>query len=224
MQHIHLDQVASTQTHLLEEFSDIPRHLLISCEKQTEGFGRRGSGWDSYQESLCFSCTISPNKNMSLTALEIPIIIRNFFEIEFKKDLQLKWPNDLMKNSKKCGGIIISSTGKDNMVLGLGLNIGKIENIESYPIAATSVFDIDMVFCKRNLALKIYRFILDNRLSEAEVLAAWKVHCTHIDKEVQILEDSNGSKGVFKGIGPSGQALLDIDGNIQEFFTGTLRF
>lgn len=224
MQHIHLDHIASTQTHLLEEFKDIPRHLLISCENQTAGHGRRGGPWDSYLGALCFSCTINPNKNMSLTALEIPIIIKRFFEQEFKKKLQLKWPNDLMRDSKKCGGLIINSSSSDQMVLGIGLNIGKFEEFSSYPIEATSVFDMEMVFSKRNLAMKIYRFILDNRLGETEILNAWKNDCCHMDEEVRIIDDQNESIGLFKGVGSNGQALLEVEGRVQEFFTGSLRF
>lgn len=224
MQHIHLDQTPSTQTHLIEHFNDIPSHLLISCENQTDGLGRRGAKWDAYLETLCFSATLSPNKHISLTALEIPVIVKNFFEKEFKKELQLKWPNDLMRENKKCGGIILNSSQSENMVLGLGINIALIENLADYSIQGTSVFSTSIVFSKRNLAMKLYRFILDNRLSGSQVIEGWTESCTHMNKEVSILEDSKTFKGVFKGIGTDGQALIESDSKISEFYTGTLRF
>lgn len=224
MQHIHLDESISTQTHLMEHFEHIPSHLLISCENQTGGHGRRGAKWDSYLLTLCFSATISPQKNISLTALEIPLLVKNFFLKEFKKELSLKWPNDLMRENKKCGGIILNSSSSENMVLGLGLNIGLCENLEDYPIPATSVFDSSIVFSKRSLALKIYRYMLDNRLSEKQIIQGWSESCVHINKDVSIHEDSTEHKGKFIGIGANGQAQLEIDSQIKEFFTGTLRF
>ena len=223
MQHIHLDSTPSTQNHLLEHFSDAPRHLLISCEDQTNGFGRRGRQWDSYLETLCFSATVTPNKNLSLTALEMPLIIKNFFMKEYKKELSLKWPNDLMRDQKKCGGIIINSQSKGQVVLGCGINIGEVENLKEYSIEATSVFPSKIVFSKRSMAAKIYRFILDNRLSQKQIIEGWLESCAHVNQQVVISEDSESFEGIFKGIGAHGQALMDTDGKIREFFAGTLR-
>ena len=223
MQHIHLDSTTSTQAHIKEHFPDTPRELLVSCEKQTNGVGRREKTWDAYLETLCFSATIDPHKNLTLTGLEIAVILKNFFKTEFKKELTLKWPNDLMREDKKCGGIILNNSNSDQLILGIGINIGEIDEIKNYPIPATSVFPTKIVFSKRNMAARIFSYILENRLTEDQVVAAWLNDCSHINKKVSLTDDQESIHGVFRGIGKNGQALIETSGELSEYYSGTLR-
>jgi len=107
MKHIHLDKVASTQNYLMKDPSFLNSNSLISCERQTAGYGRHERVWDDFTESLCFSFSLMPNESLSLTPLEIAISLSQFFKIHFNTELQLKWPNDILRDNKKCGGIII---------------------------------------------------------------------------------------------------------------------
>ncbi len=224
MQHIHLDKIPSTQTHILENFQEAPRHLLVSCEEQLAGMGRRGNQWDSYQESLCFSFTISPTKTLSLSSIEISLLITRYFKETFNKELQLKWPNDIMIKNKKCGGLIINNSKSNQLIVGVGLNISPIENIIKYSIAADSIFETDMIFSKRNMAAKIYRYCLDNRMSPIAIENSWPDYCCHTDKAVTIKDETNEIEGLFIGIGNQGQALIRTSQGTQEFFSGSLRF
>ena len=223
MQHIHLDKVSSTQAYLLEEFPDTPGHLLISCEEQLAGFGRRGNSWDSDKGSLCFSFTISPTKILSLSSIEISIIITNFFKAEFRKDLKLKWPNDIMIDDKKCGGLIINNSKQGQLVVGVGLNISPLEDITNYPIAADSIFSTDIIFSKRNLAARIYRYALDNRVAPSLIQNQWNSLCAHLNQTVS-LYDEERVNGLFKGIGSEGQALIEVEDRVITKFSGSLRY
>lgn len=224
MQHIHLDKTSSTQTHILSEFPHGPRHLVVSCEEQLSGFGRRGNKWDSFEQSICFSFTISPSKELSLSSIEISLLIVDFFRDQFKKNLQVKWPNDIMIGNKKCGGLIINNSNSDQLVVGIGLNISPIDNLPKYSIPASSVFGTRILFSKKNMAARIYRYCLDNRMSVDKIQRTWSEKCSHINQKVLIKEDEKELSGVFVGIGNQGQALIDISGEIVEKFSGSLRY
>jgi hypothetical protein len=92
MHHIHLGQCPSTQDilkgHLLG--SDF-KEVLISCDRQIAGIGREGKTWIQGKNSLAFSFSLRPNPVISLTSLEIGILISRFFKTNFHQDIKLKW-------------------------------------------------------------------------------------------------------------------------------------
>jgi len=60
--------------------------------------------------------------------LEIGLITISFLKNKFNKDLFLKWPNDILtSDGKKCGGILCQYIDKSTIVVGLGINLGKLE-------------------------------------------------------------------------------------------------
>jgi BirA family transcriptional regulator, biotin operon repressor / biotin---[acetyl-CoA-carboxylase] ligase len=117
------------------------------AHKQTAGKGRAGRIWlANHADSLCFSLafpfTRSPAKLSGLSLLVGIAVIEgiaqacNLNEAELQKaGLRLKWPNDLLLNNAKLGGILIEggqSTVSDPtwMIIGVGINLRNAEVIE----------------------------------------------------------------------------------------------
>ncbi len=104
---------------------------VIAAELQTSGRGRRGRSWCSgLGESLTFSVGWHVSLNIScLTGLSLTIgiaIIRVLNSLAIK-NLYLKWPNDILFNHKKLGGVLIElrKTKPDSStycVIGIGIN------------------------------------------------------------------------------------------------------
>jgi BirA family biotin operon repressor/biotin-[acetyl-CoA-carboxylase] ligase len=108
--------------------------------EQTSGKGRAGRAWLSNPEdTLCFSLAYPFNKRPSeLSGLSLVIglaVVSGIAEALgtsevalHQQGLRLKWPNDLLLNHSKLGGILIEG-GQSNpssptwMVIGLGLNL-----------------------------------------------------------------------------------------------------
>jgi len=98
------------------------------AETQTAGRGRRGDTWQSPASgNLYFSLFWPFAANLSQRGLSIAIGISliNTLKAEGIKDLQLKWPNDILVNRHKLAGILVESRfGKtQNTIVGVGLNI-----------------------------------------------------------------------------------------------------
>ena len=108
---------------------------LIITNNQVNGRGRRKSKWSSTPDkSLTFSFLLIPDiplENLELLPLLTGIsIIKGIYKMT-KIDVGLKWPNDIMINHKKIGGILIESNTVNNklgVVIGIGININESEN------------------------------------------------------------------------------------------------
>jgi len=201
MKKIFLDQCHSTQETLKEHVQSLNsfQPILVSTKKQTNGYGRRGNQWVFTPKSLAMSCSIQLNETPSLTPLEISCSVSSFFKTTYKKDIALKWPNDLLNPTGiKMGGIILS-TYKDFALLGIGINLESSPEVRSYPTAA-----LDLSVDTNILSMQIYEYILSNRMSPTQTIEQWNKNCIHLNEKVSF----NSRDYIFKGIDKLGLALL----------------
>lgn len=127
------DEIASTNTWLLErEFGAAPAGpRLAVAARQTAGRGRRGRSWiaepgRSACLSLAFESPIPPGSGLSLAlGCAVATVLAPLTD-----GLALKWPNDLLRGGRKCGGILIEtrpgrldSGPVHRVVIGIGLNL-----------------------------------------------------------------------------------------------------
>ncbi len=224
MHHIHLKETASTQQAIKEAMTRGSQDLLVSTDHQSHGFGRQGAPWSHFDEALAFSFTLEPNETLTLTPLEIGILLAKFF----KPNVLLKWPNDLLNNrNEKTGGILCQLVG-EKIVVGIGINLisGKKEKSFDYPVG--SLFKERSQLkgnYKKLLPFEIVEHIKKNRLSSEETREIFFNYCAHRNQNVEIINGSQSISGKFVGIGENGEALLENDqGKISKHLTGSLRF
>ena len=221
IKHLHFESIESTQDYIQEHHGNELGHILISCDHQTKGRGQYGRVWDDSASSLCFSASLSAQKIVSLSALEIPLIIRNYFLNKYQIELTLKWPNDIMRENKKCGGIIISNNGNGQILFGLGLNIN-FNKLGSYRTPATSIFEKEFSFSTRDLALDLYHFIIKNRVIPEEITSLWNKSCSHLNQDITLEDAQTKISGKFLGVGNCGQAQIETPLEIKEIYSGTV--
>jgi BirA family biotin operon repressor/biotin-[acetyl-CoA-carboxylase] ligase len=222
MQHLHFQTIPSTQIYLRDHRLDFTeREVLISCSEQSSGIGRTGNVWDFYPESLAMSFLITPNITPTLTTIELGILARQFFKQKFNLEIYLKWPNDLMtKDAKKCGGIIAHYIDTNTIIAGLGINLSKPSQHYTYPVAHIT---LEKDFNNKELSFQIYKFILENRIQDAEkIIEIFKANCIHTNQVVNIIEGDITYSGIFSGINNLGEAILEINGMKKNFLSGTL--
>lgn len=119
---------------------------VIVTQYQTAGRGRRGNTWISPVGNCYFSLLLRPEilaERASMltlvTALALAKTIRQVTDLE----TMIKWPNDIVVNSKKlCGILTESSTDLANIhyvVVGIGINCNQTEFSKEIAEMATSV-------------------------------------------------------------------------------------
>ena len=93
----------------------------IRSEEQINGRGRRGTNWHSKQGDMTASWSIGLDEINRWTPGLLQVSIGA--SISEALGIQLKWPNDLIFQQQKCGGILLeSSTSEGRIRIGVGLN------------------------------------------------------------------------------------------------------
>ena len=137
---IHIvDSISSTNDWLAKYSSEIDDTILAI--KQTRGKGRRGNTWESQVGGFYFS-TVSSNHK--LLPFVVGISIMKVLEKECS-GLNLKWPNDVILQGKKLGGILCEDFG-DFSIIGLGINFENEPDIDNSTNLISNNISIDKSF------------------------------------------------------------------------------
>jgi BirA family transcriptional regulator, biotin operon repressor / biotin---[acetyl-CoA-carboxylase] ligase len=127
-----LDQCDSTNSELLARAaSGAPSGSALTCELQTAGRGRRGNRWFSgLATSLTFSLLwryAGGGTDLAGLALAAGVACARALATLGCEGVLLKWPNDLMHDGRKLGGILVEVSGEARgpsmVVVGVGINV-----------------------------------------------------------------------------------------------------
>jgi len=132
---ITIDQTISTNEYAFEllKTKKAKEGVVIFAKFQTKGKGQRGGIWKSeYGKNMLMSIIFYPNipiKSQFELNICIALALYDFFTKYFKKDLSIKWPNDILIYERKISGILIQNIVKrnriKNMIVGIGLNVNQ---------------------------------------------------------------------------------------------------
>lgn len=110
------DTVPSTQDLARERFEHLP--VLVQATGQTAGRGRQGSPWLNATRALAASLALRvPTEDIRPFSLMAGVAATTA-----AAGSTLKWPNDVLLDEVKIGGILVERSG-DVVVIGLGLNL-----------------------------------------------------------------------------------------------------
>jgi BirA family biotin operon repressor/biotin-[acetyl-CoA-carboxylase] ligase len=219
------DEIDSTndEAKRIEGIKDF--HIFIT-EKQTKGRGRHGKKWSSPNSGNIYM-TISTSQNTSqmnpISLISGLICKKAIDKLIRKPSIMLKWPNDILFNDKKIGGILVETEiNKENIktIIGIGINLN-INKEESW-WGDLSRFALES---KRNelinLILTEFLNIFDN--SYDNWLDDWKKSCMHINKEIEIFDGEHlKKKAIFKDIDAQGNAIIETKEGEEVITTGQI--
>ena len=219
------DEIDSTndEAKRIEGIKDF--HIFIT-EKQTKGRGRHGKKWSSPNSGNIYM-TISTSQNTSqinpISLISGLICKKAIDKLIRKPSIMLKWPNDILFNDKKIGGILVETEiNKENIktIIGIGINLN-INKEESW-WGDLSRFALES---KRNelinLILTEFLNIFDN--SYDNWLDDWKKSCMHINKEIEIFDEEHlKKKAIFKDIDAQGNAIIESKEGEEVIATGQI--
>lgn len=106
---------------------------VVICEEQTAGKGRLARPWSSTQGkgiwmSVIIRPEIPPTKAPQFTLVAAVAVARAIEEVAEVR-AEIKWPNDLLINGKKCTGILTELQADidrvHSIILGIGINVNQ---------------------------------------------------------------------------------------------------
>lgn len=207
---------------------------VVITDDQLKGRGRQSNKWNSIPgKSLTFSIIMYPKalpSQINLYSLIVGLAITDCL-IENNIQAQLKWPNDILINEKKVGGILceskISGGVIKSLVIGIGLNVN--ENITELPETLRDNATSLMIESGKQFQLEILLANILNHLEHriqnkeaAAQLIDWEKRCAHLNQKVTFRSGNEIVNGVFKGLTLKGEAKILIDGKEINFNSGEI--
>ena len=233
MKVIKLDAIDSTNDFLKDLISKqlVDNFTIVTAENQTKGKGQMGSVWNSeIGKNLIMSVLIkdfifdiSEIFNLNI-AFSLAVI--NALEERKIPKVSIKWPNDIMSDSKKIGGILIEnsikSDGTISSVVGLGLNVNQTY-FQDLPKASSLALICDAFFNKEELLFSIVENMKLNILSWNEQSdLMWQKYENYLFKKgipmpFQNKENQN-FMGMIQGVSSIGKLKILLENDtVSEF-------
>ena len=207
-----------------------PQALL--AEFQSAGRGRRGRAWVSpfganLYLSLAWSFETWPAR---LTALPLAVGVACTRALPELHNLKLKWPNDLVLDGKKLGGILIEQRGEAGgacrTIIGVGLNVAmqarqgrKIEQ------SWTSLQAAGLEVSRNALAAELLSRLIEALLTFeqkgfAPFATEWQQRDLTLNQKIQISGAHENHTGIARGVDDDGALKLESRGKIQRVLSG----
>lgn len=233
MKLIKLDAIDSTNDFLksLSTQQQLDNFTVVTAENQTKGKGQMGSEWVSeVGKNLVMSVLIKDflletNTIFNLN-IAVSIAVINALEAFEIPKLSIKWPNDILSDNKKIGGILIENSLKSDTsiisIVGLGLNVNQV-NFENLPKASSLTIVCDQMFDKEEILYQIIDHLEKNILfwNQRSITLRDKYVDKLFKKGIPMpFQDANQMNfmGIIEGISAQGklQVLLEDD-SVKEF-------
>lgn len=233
-----LDRVDSTNARLMKADPPAPgRWTAVIADEQTRGRGRGGSAWYSPPDaglwlSAAHTFETPPVLLMPLT-IALGIAVAAELESLGVAGIALKWPNDLIVNDRKLGGMMVETTSTQaSVVLGIGINFRPPNNLDIGSDAAlepTGLLDVmEGAPSRAELAARIIvaaaetlpRFAVDGL---DPWLEQWSRYDWLLGREICVTGIRPELRGVARGIDAEGRLQLR-DGDIDfKVISGSIR-
>ena len=204
---IHIvDRVSSTNTWLSS--NSLGGNDCIIALQQTGGKGRGVRVWESPPGGLYLSI-ISPSHSLLPLIAGISVIQTL---VGLKNRLRLKWPNDIILEGKKVGGILCEGDGK-HAVAGIGINLN---NSPSFP-NSTNLASIDYDLDEYRFSKSFFMVFRENlQKSDQEIISRFRDYDCLLGRDIFWGE----ATGIAKSINFDGSLRVLSDGKLVNLYSG----
>ena len=199
---------------------------MVVAEHQTAGRGRMGREWIAAPgDSLTFSLLwrFVARQNLSGLSLTVGVAVVRALQKVGAGDTALKWPNDILRDGRKLGGILIELSGPA-AVIGLGLNLRLPESMPDDVRTTAAALDgeidpntllaavlAELLPLLDGFALEGFSALRDEWLSRH----AWT------GRPVRVLAPhTEPIEGICAGVADDGALLLETAGGVKRILSG----
>ncbi|MDD8020623.1 MAG: biotin--[acetyl-CoA-carboxylase] ligase [Acidobacteriota bacterium] len=200
-----------------------PEGTAVLADEQAGGRGTKGRNWHSpAKKGLYVSFLLRPSLDLlNLLPLAAGLAAAQAIDELTGLAINLKWPNDLMFEGKKIGGILCegetSQSTRPYVIAGFGINLS--QHPEDFPPGIASLasslylisgqnYQPEELFPLLGQQLQIWY----NKLKEGQInliVGSFEARLFFSPGQVLIIKDQEGEvRGKFTGIGQDGSLIL----------------
>ncbi len=217
------------------------RSRLALADDQSNGRGRHDRRWETAPGScLCLSVAYTFERipeNLAVLTLLMGVAATRVLNDLGLDQVRLKWPNDIVVDNQKLGGLLAETQLKPNqrvtVVAGIGINLQlppdlRIQSTSSWAQAATDLAsclgespDRDVLAARLTDELvALFREFEGGDISAA--LDEWRSRDWLLGREIRIEDGGHVHHGTAAGIDDQGLLLVDTQGGMQHIIAGTI--
>ena len=227
-----LERCSSTNALLLAE---APAHaVLLAAEAQSAGRGRRGRRWYSQPGtaitfSLCRTVR-RPLRELPGLALVAGVAAVRALRALGARRVALKWPNDLVVDDAKLGGILVETRGREGAalaVIGIGINCRRDAALELRLRRPVTALERLIALPPRNDLIACVGGELMQALDRFEALGLeplrreWERLDAHAGRRLRVrLADGRVISGVARGLAEDGGLRLATAAGLRAIRSG----
>ena len=208
-----------------------------AADRQTKGRGRYGRAWESaHPLGLWMTVLLRPDwlaQAPPRLTLVASVAAARAVEKTISRACSIKWPNDLVVDGRKLGGILIETAldleGRLFAAVGIGVNVHQQENDFSDAVrgkaisliqAAEKEDSVKRITLLMHLLQELERTC---RQDVEEVILEWKARCQSLGGLVRVQEDARLIEGVLVDIDHDGAALIRLSsGYVERIASGEI--
>lgn len=225
------DRVGSTNdiARVLAE-QGVPEGTAILAKEQTGGRGRLGRKWASPPGGLWLSVVLRPRLSLatwSLLGCATSVAAASAVETLTGVPVGLKWPNDLVVEQRKLGGVLIES-GATYAIAGIGINANiAIQRLEpAVRAVATSLVEllgrhVDLVALTQEVLLELERHYDLLQQEDPVVMQRWRDRSVTLGRRVHVV-GAEVFDGVAESIDREGALLVRTTAGVRRVLAGTV--
>ena len=208
---------------------------VVWALRQSAGKGRQGRSWESPEGNLYFSVILrpatSPSKAAQLGFVASLSVAEALDNLAPQIDYGLKWPNDVLFNSRKGCGILLESTaGEDgsvrSLVVGIGINLTTAPGTARYPATSLRREGIaNKIGCEVLLEAVCQAFAKEIEIWHTRgfgpIREAWLARAVALGERIEARLPCETLAGIFEDLDGEGCLLLrQEDGRIRRISAG----
>ena len=193
--------------------------LVVAAERQVGGRGRLDRQWESPSRAgVLMSLLLRPTVASArlpllplLTGLAVVEAVRAVAELP----AAVKWPNDVLVDGRKLGGILVERTADAAVVVGIGVNVSLRPDELPVP-TATSVQIAGGVPDRESLVKEVLRaferryvVFTESAGEPGSILPAYREVCDTIGRQVEVqLPGGESARGMAVTVDDSGMLVV----------------
>lgn len=194
-----------------------PEGTVVIASEQSAGRGRLGRAWASPPGGLWLSVILRPRlpaAQWPRLAFAVSVAVARALERTLNVPAQVKWPNDLVLDGRKLGGVLLEAAG-GYVVVGIGLNVNVCISTLPADLApvATSLEEhlgrpVDLVGVTQAILRDLedaYHVALDDPRA---LMEQWRVRSITLGQHVQVVGAGALFEGVAEGVDDDGALLV----------------
>jgi len=236
---IHSFSSCSSTNDLAREMAEKgePEGTVVLCAEQTAGRGTKGRAWFSAAgKGLYLSIILRPGSpGLALIPLLAGVAVAEAVLESCGVRPGLKWPNDLVWEGKKLGGILSESslTGErvNFVILGIGLNLD--HEAGDFPSEIKDVAISLRMILGRPVAVdsflpQLWRDLgrwyahLGRRDSREIIETFGRYSCIPLGAAIVVRTASSDVQGVYAGLNERGGLVLEVEGRKATFYAAEI--